>query len=120
MSVPVECVTPVFPVSNLKKSIEFYKRVLGFKLEWTNQTICEVGRDGHSLMLSEQGESQGPSVAWIGCDVDALMARSEELNLNVLEGPENKPWAYQVKIADPDGNVLWLATEPKSTDGTGV
>lgn len=114
MSKPVECVTPVFPVTDLAKSVEFYERVLGFTLQWTNKTICGVGRDGHSLMLSEQGESQGPAVAWIGVDVDELLARSEELNLRILEGPENKPWAYQVKIADPDGNVLWLASEPQA------
>ncbi len=101
MSAPVECVTPVFPVSNLKEGIEFYDRVLGFKLEWTNQTICGVGRDGHDLLLSEQGESRGPSVAWIGFDVDELLTRADELDLKILEGPDNKPWAFQIKISDP-------------------
>ncbi len=119
MRAPVECVTPVFQVKNLARSIAFYEKVLGFKLEWTNRTICGVGRDGHTLMLSEQGESQGPSVAWIGFDVDDLLNRADALNLRILEGPENKPWAYQVKIADPDGNMLWLAAKPKSTDGVG-
>jgi hypothetical protein len=26
----------------------------------------------------------------------------------------NFSWAYEMKFADPDGNVLWLGTEPKT------
>ena len=51
--------------------------------------------------------------------VDELLTRADELDLKILEGPENKPWAYQIKISDPDGNVLWLAAGPKATDGKG-
>jgi hypothetical protein len=24
-----------------------------------------------------------------------------------------RPWAYEMKIADPDGNTIWLGAEPK-------
>lgn len=111
----IEYVTPVFPVTNLKRSVAFYQRVLGFSLDWDNGTICGVSRDEHSLLLSEQGESEGPGVAWISFDVDELMSRKDELELRVVEGPVNNSWAYQVKVADPDGNLLWLACDPKET-----
>lgn len=32
----------------------------------------------------------------------------------VLEPLANKHWAYEMTIADPDGNVLWLGDEPRS------
>ena len=30
-----------------------------------------------------------------------------------MQEPENWNWGYEMKIADPDGNVLWLATSPR-------
>jgi hypothetical protein len=35
------------------------------------------------------------------------------MGVTVLQEPENHPWAYDMKIQDFDGNVLWLGTEPK-------
>jgi predicted lactoylglutathione lyase len=30
----------------------------------------------------------------------------------VLE-PRNRPWAFEMKVEDIDGHVLWLGTEPR-------
>ena len=29
----------------------------------------------------------------------------------VIQAPTKQPWAYEMKIADPDGNTLWLGTD---------
>lgn len=34
--------------------------------------------------------------------------------VEVVSGPDNGPWAYEMRIRDLDGNILWLGTEPRS------
>ncbi len=76
----IENTIPVLGVTALERSIEFYRRVLGFEVDWNAGHICSVSRDG----------------------------------AEVLAPPANKHWAYEMTIADPDGNVLWLGDEPRS------
>jgi len=33
--------------------------------------------------------------------------------LRVLEEPQDRAWVYEIKFADPDGNVLRLGTETR-------
>ena len=111
----VENTIPVIPVSDLGRSIEFYTDVLGFVLDWgggDGETICSVSRDAHPIMLSEQAEMPSPSCVWIGLESDRLFSEYIAKGMTVLQHPENHPWAYDMKIQDPDGNVLWLGTEP--------
>jgi hypothetical protein len=30
----------------------------------------------------------------------------------IIQGPTKQRWAYEMKVADPDGNTLWLGTDP--------
>jgi len=48
---------------------------------------------------------------WVGLDGDAIFQLIERSG--VLQPPTNQPWAYEMKISDPDGNVIWLGAEPK-------
>ena len=109
----IENTIPVLAVSDLERSVEFYRRVLGFTLEWNAGQICSVGRDGSSIMLrSEQGPA--PGTVWIGIENDAMFDAIQRSGVEVIEPPSNKPWAYEMTIADPDGNLLWLGAEPRS------
>jgi catechol 2,3-dioxygenase-like lactoylglutathione lyase family enzyme len=111
----VENTIPVIGVKDLQRSIEFYTSVLGFVLDWggaDGETICSVSRDGHPIMLNEQGEILTPSCVWIGLQSDRLFSEYTSKGVTVLQDPENHPWAYDMKIQDLDGNVLWLGTEP--------
>ena len=109
----VENTIPVLTVSSLERSVEFYQRVLGFAVEWNAGPICSVGRDGSSIMLQEQ-DGPNPGTVWVGLDGDSLIQSVEHSGAEVLQAPSNKPWAYEMKIADPDGNTIWLGAEPKS------
>jgi predicted lactoylglutathione lyase len=111
----VENTIPVIPVTNLKRSIEFYTEILGFKLDWgeTDGDICSVSRDGAGIMLYREAEIRAPSIVWIGLETDRLFTEYTAKGVTVLKDPENHPWAYDMKIQDLDGNVLWLGTEPK-------
>jgi catechol 2,3-dioxygenase-like lactoylglutathione lyase family enzyme len=102
----------VLAVKDLDISVEFYKRVLGFEVEWRAGTICSVARDGCNIML-EAREERSPATVWVGLDGESIFAAIERSGATILQPPTNQPWAYEMKIADPDGNVLWLGAEPK-------
>lgn len=116
MKPQVENTIPVLPVSQLKRSREFYVERLGFKVDWgdgDDAAICQVSRDGHPIMLKED-RNLGPAWVWIGLESDSLFAELLRKGVTVLQQPQNKPWAYEMQIRDLDGDVLWLGTEPKS------
>jgi catechol 2,3-dioxygenase-like lactoylglutathione lyase family enzyme len=109
----IENTIPVLGVSDLERSIEFYRRVLGFEIEWNAGHICSVGRDGNSIMLRSEQELE-PGTVWIGIDDDSMFDAIMKSGAEVLEPPANRHWAYEMTIADPDGNALWLGAEPRS------
>ena len=49
---------------------------------------------------------------WIGLEDDSLFETCTSRGVEVLQEPENHSWAYEMKLADIDGNVLWLGTGP--------
>lgn len=112
----VENTIPVLPVTDLRRSIQFYTRVLGFTLDWggaADDGICSVSRDGHHIMLRQWVGTTTPSCVWIGLGSDLLFGEFRERGAIVVQEPENHPWGYDMKIQDPDGNILWLGTEPR-------
>lgn len=113
----LECTIPVLPVSNLQQSARFYLDTLGFQLDWGNpqqDPICSVSRDGCAIMLMQRDGPAEPVWVWIGLEDDSLFEEYRSRGVRVLQEPENHPWAWEMKFADPDGNVLWLGTEPKA------
>lgn len=108
----IENTIPVLGVLDIDRSIEFYQNTLGFTLEWNAGPVCSVSRDGCSVMLQVR-ESVLPSTVWIGVDDDAFFGKLEKVGVKVLQKPTNQPWAHEMKIADPDDNVLWFGAEPK-------
>ena len=108
----IENTIPVLAVRDLERSIAFFREVLGFEVEWNAGVICSVARDGCSIMLQVQDEAHFGTV-WIGLDGDNMFSVIQQSGAKILEPPSSKPWAYEMKIADPDGNVIWLGAEPK-------
>lgn len=113
----VECTIAVLPVADLDRSIDFYTQKLGFTLDWRARKVCSVSRDGKPIMLRQGGAGEaaaGGVRVWIGVESDALFHEYRKQGLRVLEEPTNYPWAYEMKFADPDGNILWLGTERRA------
>ena len=110
----IENTIPVLAVRDLDRSIAFFRDVLGFEMEWNAGDICSVARDGCSLMLQVQDEAH-PGTVWIGLDDDSMFSRIQSSGAKIVQLPSRRPWAYEMKIADPDGNVIWLGTDPKDT-----
>ena len=115
----IECTIPVLPVSDVSRAIAFYTQKLGFKLDWESDTICSISRDDCHIMLSESIEGGGKAWVWIGLQDDSLFHEYMRQGVTVLQEPQNHPWAYEMKFADVDGNVLWLGTEPRADEPQG-
>jgi catechol 2,3-dioxygenase-like lactoylglutathione lyase family enzyme len=106
--------TPIFPVRNLASSIDHYVRVLGFALDWDhNGTFASVSRGGFSLFLCENDQGHLGTWVWIGVDdAGALYEEYRAAGATIRHRPTNYPWAYEMQIEDPDGNVLRLGSDP--------
>jgi predicted lactoylglutathione lyase len=112
----VECTIPILPVSDLRRSIQFYTETLGFEVEWggnEGETIGSVSKDGCSIMLSQNLKGESGVWVWIGLEDDTLFEVYRSRGVKVLQEPRNFSWAYEIKFEDIDGNVLWLGTEPR-------
>ena len=112
----VECTIPILPVRDLRRSIAFYTETLRFKLDWgggPGERICSVSKDTCSIMLLQKQSFDAAQWVWIGLEDDSLFHEYQSAGVKVLQEPRNYSWAYEMKFEDPDGNVLWLGTEPR-------
>ena len=104
---------PVLPVANLPASLRFYIDVLGFKQDFATPGMASVSRNGCCIMLDALRPEAGAAWAWIGVSDDTVFTAWRERGVSVIQSPQNHPWAYEMKFADPDGNTLWVATAAK-------
>ena len=115
----IECVIPILRVSNLAASVEFYTKALSFKLDWTSPnsyqaTDASVSRDNHAIMLTESAQGQPGAWLWIGVkDVDALHTQFLASGVKIVLTPTTFAWAREMRVEDPDGNILRLGSEPR-------
>ncbi len=62
-----EGVAPILRVRDLEASIEYYVRVLGFKVDWGEEgLIASVSRDRCHIFLCEGDQGNSGSWVWIG------------------------------------------------------
>ena len=112
----VENTIPILGVKNLQESIRFYTETLEFKLDWRGEEgskVCSVSRDRCPIMLSQMDDRNRNSWVWIGLEDDSLFETYKSKRVKVIQEPRNRPWAYEMKIEDIDGNVPWHGTGPR-------
>ena len=114
-AVGFECVTPILPVRNLAASIDYYTRVLGFKVDWQEPNIAgSVSRGRCHIMLCEGDQGHPGTWVWIGVeDCERLLEEYQRRGAKIRHQPTNYHWAYKMQIEDLDGNVLRMGSEPK-------
>lgn len=117
-------ITPILRVSDLDVSLRYYVDILGFVLDWKDDdgnTFASVSRDRCHIFLAEGDQGNAGSWMWIGVtDVDVLHAELLGKGAEVRQPPANYPWgSREMQVADPDGNVLRLASENKPGEAFG-
>ena len=118
MSNGVECIIPILRVNSLAASLRYYVDVLGFQADWGDgdqSTFASVSRDGRAIMLCQGEQGQPGMWIWIGVeDIESLFSEYSAKGVKFREQPTNYPWAYEMRIEDPDGHVLRFGAEPKA------
>src|SRR6266436_3949200 len=111
-----EGVSPILRVGDLAASIEYYERVLGFKVDWQYEDIiASVSRDSCHIFLCEGDQGNPGSWVWIGVgDAEALFEEYKSTGAKIRNPPGNFPWAYEMQVEDLDGNVMRMGSEPKA------
>ena len=109
---------PEVPIRDLNRSIEYYREKLGFKLDWSDDSLGlgGVSRGKCRLFLATEefrtGHGNvGPALIWLNLqskgEVDALHSEWSANGAVVKGLPESKPWGLHEFVAeDPDGNLF--------------
>jgi predicted enzyme related to lactoylglutathione lyase len=121
MSAPLpmqfECIDPILRVEDMARSLRFYVEVLGFDAApWGTEEFTFVGRDERGIYLCRGGQGQGGAWVWLGVDdVRALHRIHAERGAKIRMEPTNFPWALEMQVEDPDGNVLRFGSESEGS-----
>jgi catechol 2,3-dioxygenase-like lactoylglutathione lyase family enzyme len=100
-----------FPVSDLKRAMDFYENILGLKKtgEWSNYVEFDVG--GVELALQPKGRFQ---IFFLVDDVDEAYKTFKERDVKFVTEPKNEYWGGRTaEFADPDGNKFILVSFKK-------
>jgi predicted enzyme related to lactoylglutathione lyase len=113
MAVEFEGVNPILQVRELALSLTYYVEVLGFELQWGTPAFACVGRGKCSLFLAQGDQGNAGGWVWIGVtDASALHEEYVAAGAKIRHPPTNYPWAWEMQVEDPDGNVLRIGSEP--------
>jgi len=100
-----------FPVSDLKKAVDFYEKTLGLKKtgEWRNYVELDVG--GVDLGFELKGEQQ---IFMLTDDVDREYQDLKKKGVNFITEPKDQYWRGRTAtFVDPDGNKFILVSLKK-------
>jgi catechol 2,3-dioxygenase-like lactoylglutathione lyase family enzyme len=118
--VPFEGVCPILRVQDVAASIDYYVRVLGFVIDWQTPYFASVSRGKCHIFLSQGDQGQPGGWVWIGIeDADVLFQEYRRTGAKIRHPPTNYSWAYEMQVADLDGNVLRLGSDSKENEPTG-
>ena len=108
---------PILRVENMSSALDFYVGKLGFtNAPWGSSDFTCVSRDGASIYLCEKDQGRGGAWAWVGVsDARSLHDEFVAAGVSIEMPPTNFPWALEIRVADPDGNVLRFGSEPEDS-----
>ena len=105
---------PILRVDDMKRSLRFYVDALGFKnASWGGKEFTSVNRDSAGIYLCLKDQGLGKAWIWIGVeDVVELREEITARGVKIRMEPTNFPWAKEMHVEDPDGNVIRFGSEP--------
>jgi lactoylglutathione lyase len=115
-------------VSDLERSIRFYRDLIGVPFRFSNESYAEFATEGAKFGLYARShlreligrDAPADAIPWpqgeVGFFVDDPDAEHDRLaraGVSVLAPPTDRAWGERtLHVADPDGNVVEL-TRPK-------
>ena len=111
-------------VGDVRKSVEFYRSILGMSIEWepdSDNVYLTSGSDNLAIHKLVEGESPGPlqNLNHIGFvvarpeDVDAFAAHVQRHGIEILQGVKtHRDGARSFYFKDPDGILIQLIYHP--------
>ena len=113
METTVERINPSIDVRVLSASVEYYVEVLGFELYVETPALAIVESNGHQIHLRQVAPDSAAARVWIGVeDIAALYEQYRARGVKFAQEPTNYSWAYQMIVADLDGNLLVFGSGP--------
>jgi catechol 2,3-dioxygenase-like lactoylglutathione lyase family enzyme len=111
----LEGIQPILRVEDMQASLRFYVDVLGFNnAPWGTDDFTSINHPGGSIYLCRGDQGRGGAWLWMGVDdVEKLHGQLQSRGVRIRLGPTNYPWALEMHVEDPDGNVLRFGSDPK-------
>jgi predicted enzyme related to lactoylglutathione lyase len=108
--------------ASFERSFRFYAQTLGLHVyrEWGNGPTRGVVFFLGGGFLELSGSSDAPSSEKISLwlqvrDVDAVRRELENVGVEIIEPPTDKPWGLrEMQVGDPDGVRLVIVEVPKN------
>ena len=109
-----ECVNPILQVKDMALAVGYYTNILGFSLaQWSDDNVAYVSRDGAGIYLGRTDQGHVKAWIWVGVNnAELLYTELCARGATILHEPKNYPWALELRIADPDGNILRIGSPP--------
>src|SRR5436853_7120432 len=100
---PLHHPVPVLRVKDLQASLDYYQKMLGFKIDFQLPDFASVMRDDCKIFFCESDQGTAPAWMWIATgDVDLLHAEFSSRGAQIWNPPTNYPWgSCELHIADP-------------------
>lgn len=123
-SAKLSTASPVFVVEDVKRSVEHYRTVLGFRVEFTHgdpASYAGIERDNvtvHLQMARDSKRKAGQSAIYVFVtDVDALHRELKSRGANIVNAPRDYPYGMRdFDVQDLDGNSLCFGMESKKQE----
>lgn len=105
---------PILRVDDMQTSLAFYVGLLGFEnAEWGDDEFTSIARGKASMYLCRRDQGGGRAWVWIGVsDVRQLHEELQRQGVAIRVPPTNLPWALEMQVEDPDGNVIRFGSDP--------
>ncbi len=106
----------VIPVRDLEQAVAFYCKAFELQEIFRTEQIVFVGHpEGETaigLLLDAARAGSGPQNVGVhvdhGVDYEAALREVESAGAKIVERGEHAPGVPFARIADPDGNELWM------------
>lgn len=111
-------------VSDMKKSIDFYKDILGLPLKYQSEEWTEFFSNGTTLALRAAKERQKTKSAptmltgFMINDLDSTVNRLKEKKVKFFKEPREEPFGKHAIFEDPDEHLISIVQlDAKSAEG---